>query len=127
MAIAPLTFLFRLWILAGGEGEAVDQIVREGGNAIFLAADVGCESSVHGLFRDGSQWQGHLDILVCNARVTSSETIFTTSLSEWECVLKTNLIGAFLCAKYGMHLTRSQTSGGRLIFSALALRIRVHC
>ena len=93
-----------------------DRVVAEGGNAIYLQADVSSQSSVESLFEATVQWQHHLDILVCNAGITNSANIFTISLEEWEAVLRTNLTGAFLCAKYGMQLMQHQGSGGRLIF-----------
>jgi len=91
-------------------------IASEGGSAISVQADVGDEPSVQSLFDSAFRWRGRLDILVCNAGVTESETIFTISLSEWEHVLRTNLTGAFLCAKYGMQLMKNQGTGGRVIF-----------
>ena len=91
-------------------------IVSEGRNAIFVQADVGDEASVKALFDAAFQWRRRLDVLVCNAGVTESETIFTISLAHWEKVLRTNLTGAFLCAKYGMQIMKDQGSGGRVIF-----------
>jgi NAD(P)-dependent dehydrogenase (short-subunit alcohol dehydrogenase family) len=87
-------------------------IVAEGGNAIHVQGDVGDEPSVTNLFEATIQWRGRLDVLVCNAGVTESETIFTISLAHWEQVLRTNLTGAFLCAKYGMQIMKNQGNGG---------------
>lgn len=94
-------------------------IAFEGGSAIYVKANVGDETSVQSLFDSAFRWLGRLDILVCNAGVTESETIFTISLSEWEQVLRTNLTGVFLCAKYGMQLMKNQGNGGRVIFMGI--------
>lgn len=92
------------------------QIASDGGDALFVQADVSAEASVQFLFDEIVKWRGRLDILVCNAGVTESETIFTISLAKWEQVLRTNLTGPFLCAKYGMQLMKDRGAGGRLIF-----------
>lgn len=42
---------------------------------------------------------GRLDLLVCNAGVSSGGTVEAQSLEGWDAVLRTNLTGAFLAAR----------------------------
>jgi 3-oxoacyl-[acyl-carrier protein] reductase len=92
------------------------EILAQGGDAIAYCSDVSHPSPVRELFRGVRKWRRHLDILVCNAGITNSKDIFTVSLKEWEMVLRANLTGPFLCAKYGMQMMRRQKNGGRIIF-----------
>jgi 3-oxoacyl-[acyl-carrier protein] reductase len=92
------------------------QIVAEGGSAISLPADVSIPSEVDSLFAAAVGWQTRVDIVVCNAGITNSADIFTITGDEWDAVLRTNLTGAFLCARQAMQCMRQQGHGGRLIF-----------
>jgi NAD(P)-dependent dehydrogenase (short-subunit alcohol dehydrogenase family) len=92
------------------------EIQAQGGKAIAYSADVSSPSAVRKMFLAVSRWSRRLDILVCNAAITNSKDIFAVSLREWEAVLRTNVTGPFLCAKYGMQVMRRQKTGGRIIF-----------
>lgn len=94
----------------------VKQITEDGGEALLVHADISLKPSVELLFEKALRWHNHLDILICNAGITSSANIFDITLSEWENVLNTNLTGTFLCAKRAMQLMQHQGTGGRLIF-----------
>ncbi len=94
----------------------VDAIAAEGGSAIYIPADVGDEAAVQSLVESAVKWHGHIDVLVCNAGITDSETIFTLTSEKWEHVLRTNLTGTFLCAKYCMLQMKEQGHGGRILF-----------
>jgi NAD(P)-dependent dehydrogenase (short-subunit alcohol dehydrogenase family) len=92
------------------------EIQAQNGTAMADSADVSDASAVRGMFLGVSRWTGRLDILVCNAAITNAKDIFGVSLREWDAVLRTNVTGPFLCAKYGMQMMRRQKSGGRIIF-----------
>ena len=101
---------------ADAASATADAIVAEGGCAMGVPADIGDESAVEALVAQAQAWRGHLDVVVSNAGVTDSEDIFTLTLERWEHVLRTNLTGAFLCARFGMMRMKEQGRGGRMIF-----------
>lgn len=87
-----------------------------GGRAIAYSADVSNPREVRKMFLAVQRWRRRLDILVCNAAITNTKDIFSVGLREWEAVLRTNVTGSFLCAKYGMRMMRRHKTGGRIIF-----------
>ena len=92
------------------------EIQAQGGKAIAHSADASNPPEVREMFLAVSRWGHRLDILVCNAATTNSKDIFAVSLRDWEAVLRTNVTGPFLCAKYGMQIMRRKKTGGRIIF-----------
>ncbi|MBI3319304.1 MAG: SDR family oxidoreductase [Candidatus Omnitrophica bacterium] len=54
---------------------------------------------------------GRIDVLVNCAGVASQAEPLTVSLDEWERVLRTNLIGTYLCCKAALTPMRQQRSG----------------
>jgi 3-oxoacyl-[acyl-carrier protein] reductase len=86
-----------------------------GQTTLRVDADVGDEAHVTAMFREIDRAFGRIDVLVNNAGVTRNEDIFETSLASWEAVMRTNLTGAYLCAKAAMTRMRDAGRGGRLI------------
>ena len=78
---------------------AVDEIVRRGGNAIFVECDVSVEESVRQLFAKAVKEFEKVDILVNNAGVNFAKPFEETSIADWDRVLNTDLRGAFLCTR----------------------------
>ncbi len=91
--------------------EVVSQIGAVGRRAVPVYGDVGCEDAVEAMFQAIDSAFGRLDLLVNNAGIARAETIFETSLASWNEVLRTNLTGAFLCARAAMTRMRAQGSG----------------
>lgn len=77
----------------------VKEIEADGGRAIAIRADVGDEGAVEELFAEVVERLGALDVLVSNAGIQRDRALVSMSLEEWEAVLRTNLTGAFLCAR----------------------------
>lgn len=92
------------------------EIAAQGGSAIAHRSDVSRPRSIRELFLAFRKWRPHLDILVCNAAISNSKDIFTITSREWEAVLRTNVTGPFLCAKYAIQMMRRQKVHGRIIF-----------
>ena len=83
---------------AGVRGE----IVKEGGEAAFVRADVSRSNEVAKLVRQTVERYGRIDILVNNAGMASLGTVLDISDGEWDRVLSVNLKGAFLCSKHAV-------------------------
>ena len=78
----------------------VSDIEKAGGRAIAVAADVGDEQAVASAFAHVTEAFGPATILVNSAGVDASGIpVVDMPLAQFEAVLRTNLVGPFLCAK----------------------------
>jgi 3-oxoacyl-[acyl-carrier protein] reductase len=91
-----------------------EAITAAGGAALLLHADVGEAAAVAGLFERLKHDWGGIDILVNNAAVTHDGYLMMLSEHGWDDVLRTNLRGAFLCARQAL---RAMIAGrwGRIV------------
>lgn len=111
---------------------AVAENVRVAGRrALEVDCDVGDEQAVAAMFETIDRDLGRIDVLVNNAGIARAEDIFETSLDSWNAVLRTNLTGAFLCARAAMIRMRAQGSGRIIQMSSVvahqgALKGHVH-
>jgi len=103
----------------------VSEIVRAGGRAIALDADVSREDQVTAMFRRLIAEFGTIDILVSNAGIQRDAAFREMTLDQWNAVLAVNLTGSFLCAReavreflrWGVVPQRSQAAG-KIIFTS---------
>src|SRR5579871_6693703 len=110
-----------------GALEVVDAVVREGGRALAIQADVSQEAEVVRMFETSSRELGPVVGLVNNAGITGGfarvEALTAAAIAE---VLAINVAGAFLCAREAVRRmsTRHGGNGGSIVnISSLAARI----
>ncbi len=92
-----------------------------GGDCLFILTDVGCEESVKRMVNQVVERYGKIDILINNAAVTTHSehnTLFTRSVEEFEKVMRINVTGAYICAKYSAY----HMSEGSSIINILSTR-----
>ena len=90
----------------------VDAIREEGGDAAALAADVGSESEVVELFRRVDRELGPLTALVNNAGILRPQTrVESMDAERLAQVLRTNVVGPFLCAREAIHRLSTARGG----------------
>ena len=77
----------------------VDDIVKSGGQAIAVRADVSKENEVETMFQRAVDAFGSVDILVNNAGLQRDAPLHEMSLKDWQFVIDVNLTGQFLCAR----------------------------
>ena len=82
--------------------ETVAQIQSQGGEAVFVEADVSQEQDVQRMVAAAIEAYGRLDILFNNAAVQVFGTIPETSTTDWHKVLDVNLKGVYLGCKYAL-------------------------
>ena len=89
-------------------------ITAAGGEAAVVRADVGEPAEIAAMFEELKRRWGGVDILVNNAAVTHDGHLMLLSERGWDDVLRTNLRGAFLCARQAL---RTMIAGrwGRII------------
>jgi NAD(P)-dependent dehydrogenase (short-subunit alcohol dehydrogenase family) len=97
------------------EGERVAaQIATQGGQAVFLQADVSQEQDTQRVVRQTLASFGRVDVLYNNAGIMLGKPFQDTTLAEWEHVLRVDLTGPFLMSKAAVpHMIRQQ--GGSII------------
>jgi len=79
--------------------QAALEIREAGGRSIGLKVDVREADQVRSMVRTALETYGKLDILVNNATIAPTTPFLALSVEDWENTLRTNLTGAFLCAK----------------------------
>ncbi len=101
----------------GGE-ETVSQISENGGQAIFVAADVSRAGDVEALVQDTVQQYGRLDCALNNAGVSGGQgRIHEYSEDDWDRVININLKGVWLCLKYEI-IQMLEQGGGSIVNTA---------
>jgi pteridine reductase len=92
----------------------VAEIVRGGGEAVCLQAELRHIAEIDVLFKQVEQSFGRLDILINNAGVFSSTPVGQTREAQWDAILDANLKAQFFCAQAAAPLL-AQTGRGRII------------
>jgi 3-oxoacyl-[acyl-carrier protein] reductase len=82
-----------------GAQETCEAIRAAGGEALALQADVSQEDDVLRLFHEAETRVGPVTILVNNAGATNDRLIMQMKLEDFQQVLQTNLVSAFLCTR----------------------------
>ncbi len=98
--------------LVGEDGEAVAAACREHGHeALWVPADLGDEGSIEVAVGQVAAAWGGIDVLVNNAGVYLKGTVTTTTLEQWEQLMRVNVTGAFLCARHVLPLMLARGGG----------------
>jgi NAD(P)-dependent dehydrogenase (short-subunit alcohol dehydrogenase family) len=83
-----------------GEGKAVEQAIRDGGGeASFIACDVGDEGSVRAAVDQAAQTYGAVHLLFNNAGGGAGSHFPDEPTDEWNRVIGVNLTGTFLVSR----------------------------
>ncbi|HEX5549112.1 MAG TPA: 3-oxoacyl-[acyl-carrier-protein] reductase [Ktedonobacterales bacterium] len=82
-----------------GAHETCATISAMGGQALAVRADVSQEDDVARLFQEAEVRLGSVTILVNNAGTTNDRLIMQMKLDDFQQVLQTNLVSAFLCTR----------------------------
>lgn len=104
---------------AAGE-ETVDAIRAEGGDAVFVRADVSKGDDAERMISTAVESYGTVDVLVNNAGVQVEKNVPDTTEEEWDYVLGVNLKGTFLCAKAAIPQMRRQGGGSIICISSIS-------
>lgn len=103
---------------AGAEAVAAE-IVREGGEAVCLQAELTRIAEIDRLFEQIGQKFGRLDILVNNAAIFSATPVGQTQETQWDAVLDTNLKAQFFAAQRAAALLAKGGRGRIINFASL--------
>jgi 3-oxoacyl-[acyl-carrier protein] reductase len=84
---------------AEAAGEIVDEILRGGGTAMAVHADVSDADAVTSMFSAVTDQLGAVSVLVNNAGVTDDGLLLRMGVEQWDKVIATNLRSVYLCTK----------------------------
>ncbi|MBW7832053.1 MAG: SDR family oxidoreductase [Simplicispira suum] len=105
----------------GGGGETVEQVRAAGGEAIFIAADVGKPEDCEALVRGAVEKFGRLDIACNNAGIGGPQApTVDYPLDGWAQVIAINLSGVFYGMKYQLP-AMLKNGGGAIVNMASIL------
>ncbi|MBU2534614.1 MAG: SDR family oxidoreductase [Chloroflexota bacterium] len=103
--------------------EVVDQVIKEGGEAISIQVDVASEADVARMAKQTKDKYQRIDILVNNAAVNLPyRTVSELTLEEWNWILNVNLTGPFLCIRSVLPEMITQRSGKIINLSSIGGR-----
>ncbi|MET3504094.1 SDR family NAD(P)-dependent oxidoreductase [Halalkalibacter oceani] len=87
--------------LSKEDGEATVQAIREeGGEAIFIQADVTKADEVEAMINEATDKLGAIDVLFNNAGISGVGPLHELSEELWDRVVSVNMKGVFLPSKY---------------------------
>ena len=89
----------------------VDAIAADGGEAVFVAADVRMADDCRRSVEAALETFGRIDVLFNNAGVYVANDAVACSEEEWDDQIDTSLKGAFLMSKYALPHMIAQGSG----------------
>lgn len=105
-------------VVVGRDGaksdNAVADLVKDGGKAIAVAADITDEKAVTAMIERVRRELGRIDILVNNAGINIRKPPDQLDIAEWDSVIATNLTSAFLCSR-AVHPAMKEAGGGKII------------
>jgi NAD(P)-dependent dehydrogenase (short-subunit alcohol dehydrogenase family) len=97
-------------------GEAVAAAIRDsGGEAVFIACDVGDKAQVDALVAGAVEAFGRVDTLVANAGIVNFSDFLELTEEDFDAVLRVNLKGVFLTGQAAARQMVSQGSGGTIV------------
>ena len=91
-------------VVEAGGRETEKLIKEQGGEAVFIRADVTRESEWLAVMKEIERRYGRLDVLFNNAGTNMSKPVTEVSEQEWDGLMALNLKGIFLGAKHAIPL-----------------------
>lgn len=97
--------------------EAVAQIERNGGTAMYLYADVSQSADVQGVINHVVEQWGRIEVLINNAGIMRFHPVMELGEADWDRVMSVNLRAAFLFCKYALPHFRHEDGrkGGAIV------------
>ncbi len=106
-------------------GEETTQTIRtDGGEAVFIRADVTVSKDTQEMVQFALDNYGQLDVLLNNAGIELYRPLVETEEEDWDQILAVNVKGIYLCSKHAIP-RMAETGGGSIINIASVLGERV--
>jgi NAD(P)-dependent dehydrogenase (short-subunit alcohol dehydrogenase family) len=101
--------------------KVVEEIKKDGGEAIAVKCDVSNKSEADSLVQSAIDKWGKLDILVNNAGICCFKPFTELSEKDWDLTLDVNLKGEFLCAQAAVRQMIKQKSGSIINIASIGM------
>jgi rhamnulose-1-phosphate aldolase/alcohol dehydrogenase len=101
------------------DADNAETVAREIGGpdvAVAIACDVTDEAEVAAAFRDAILAFGGVDIVVNNAGLSISKSLFDTTVDDWDLQHDVMARGSFLVSREAARVMRDQAMGGDLVY-----------
>jgi NAD(P)-dependent dehydrogenase (short-subunit alcohol dehydrogenase family) len=102
--------------------EVADEVRREGGEALVVAADVGDRNAVGACFASAIERFGRIDVAVSNAGVLIPGPVTEIEAADLEAMLRVNLFGSLYVLQEAVRVMRGQGGGSIVAVGSLAGR-----
>jgi len=101
--------------------ETTEDVKAQGGEAVFVAADLASEEAIAGLVAKTVEAYGRLDGAFNNAGVEQrNKPLAELTLAEWQRAIDIDLTAVFLCVKHQVK-AMLETGGGSIVNTASSL------
>jgi len=97
-----------------------DDIVKAGGQAIGVKADISQKAEVETLFAEAIRAFGPIDILVNNAGINRDAALHKMTDENWDKVIAVNLTGTFYCLRLAAQQMRERGYGRIVNISSMS-------
>jgi len=101
--------------------KVVDEIEKQGGQALAFKCDVSKKSEVEQMVKTAIAKWGKIDILINNAGILQFKPFLEISESDWDKTIDVNLKGYFLCAQTVAKEMAKQKSGVIVNIASIAM------
>ena len=112
-----------LWDVSDRGNEVVEQLKKEGHEAIFKKISVSNLDEVKKAVAEAREQFDRIDILINNAGITRDKTLLKMSKQEWDEVISVNLTGVFNCTQAVAPVMKEQNYG-RIVSASSNVAIR---
>jgi 3-oxoacyl-[acyl-carrier protein] reductase len=112
-----------LWDVSDKGKDVVDQLKKDGCDAIYKKISVTSEAEVQQGVAEAHKHFGRIDILINNAGITRDRTLLKMSKQEWDDVISVNLTGVFNCTQAVAPIMKDQNYG-RIVSASSNVAIR---
>ena len=90
-------------------------IEKEGRKSFSVTADISSESEVNAMIEKVVEHFGELNVMISNAGIVSTKSLFEVSVEEWDRVQSVNVRGMFLCHRAAARQFIKQGKGGKIV------------
>jgi 3-oxoacyl-[acyl-carrier protein] reductase len=98
----------------------VSLMTQHGGTSITYQADIREAAQVDAMIKTFVATYGELDVMICNAGISSSRLLLRLTPKEWENVIATNLSGTFHCLQATGRQMLEQKYGAIIVVGSYA-------
>ncbi|MEP6888674.1 MAG: SDR family NAD(P)-dependent oxidoreductase [Nitrospirales bacterium] len=95
-------------------------MAHNGGEAMTYQADIRDPAQVEVMIKNVVATYGQLDVMICNAGVSTSHLLLRVTSEEWGDILATNLTGTFHCLQSAGRQMLEQDDGSIVVVSSYA-------